>query len=81
MSPEDLGLLTTDALLDELERRFDVMVFGGLKNKREAWMTLFKRTSNDYVAGLGLVCLLREKIERDYTAAAENDDEEGGSPA
>lgn len=61
---KEIEIFTTDMLLDELEKRFDRMVFVGerenIKDKR--FLVDSKRSKGDYVECLGLCAYLSDWI-------------------
>lgn len=65
MIKEDLSILPTDDLLDEMSRRFDSMVFLGYRENyyKKGSDNVLDRFHGDYPRMLGLCELLKDKVK------------------
>ena len=64
----DLELVSTDELFDELKRRFDGMIFHGVKNKYKDSKedTFFARWEGGGVLAIGLCEALKKRLLEEY---------------
>jgi len=73
----NLELVTTKALLDELESRFKDFVFTGITDFDKESDRCITRYSGNYIMGMGLCAKLMQQInavqERDITRLSDED--------
>ena len=76
IAPEDLGLIPTEVLIEALRKRYDTLIFGGIKDKNGASVSYKRDYSGNRVAALGLCRFVSMHIEAELNDCLEDDAEE-----